>query len=330
MDLERLCAASGTEWVEAAVRSIDARGGRLELDSRRGVRFDLASIDVGSVPAGLDLPGVRQHAWPLRPLSRITELRDRLDALARNRHRAPVTVVGGGAAGIETALAVHRRMVDAGGRPRVTVADGADRLLTDYPERARALVRKTLDARGIGVRLGTFVNAVRADAIEFESGEALETALVVWATGASPPPLVERTGLRRSDRGYLAVDRTLRTEPADLHDGAPAGHLFGAGDCVDVAGRHLPRAGVYAVSEGKVLATNLRAFLAGEELTEYHPQSTFLSLVDTADGQALFSREPLVFRGHSARLLKDWIDRRFVRKYRRLELREGAVPRSPS
>ncbi len=119
--------------------------------------------------------------------------------------------------------------------------------------------------------------------------------------------------------GYLLVEPMLQV----------AGHptIFGAGDCVSIKGYPwIPRAGVYAVREGQVLARNIQAYVGGEALTAYEPQLRWLSLMNTGDGRAFLSYKGVVMHGRLARWLKDGIDRRFMRRFQQLE---QAGPRNP-
>ena len=92
--------------------------------------------------------------------------------------------------------------------------------------------------------------------------------------------------------------------------------LFAVGDCATLVDYpHTPKAGVYAVRQGPVLAHNLQAALAGEKLQEYSPQSDFLTLLNLGDGSALGAKKGLSFQGRWVMRLKDWIDRRFMQRF---------------
>jgi selenide,water dikinase len=96
-------------------------------------------------------------------------------------------------------------------------------------------------------------------------------------------------------------------------DGAP---VWAAGDCATLADHPgTPKAGVYAVRQGPVLARNLRAALGDGAPAPYVPQRTFLSLLNTADGKALLRWHEVVSHSRVAWWLKDRIDRRFVSRY---------------
>jgi selenide,water dikinase len=73
------------------------------------------------------------------------------------------------------------------------------------------------------------------------------------------------------------------------------------------------------VREAPVLAANLRASCGGGvAAARYAPQPHFLALLNTADGRALLRWHGVLSHSRAAWHLKDWIDRRYVRRYQSL------------
>jgi selenide,water dikinase len=218
-------------------------------------------------------------------------------------------VVGAGAGGVEVALAVHRRIRERGLRPEVTLVEAASDVLPEYAAPVRRRAAGILARRGVGVTLGSAVSRVEAGAVHLTAGPRAPADLVVWIAGAAGPAWLARAGLPLDPRGFFLVDPTLRAV-----DGAP---VWGAGDCATLADHpETPKAGVYAVRQGPVLARNLRAALGAGTAAPYVPQRAFLSLLNTADGKALLRWHGVVSHSRFAWWLKDRIDRRFVRRYR--------------
>ena len=131
------------------------------------------------------------------------------------------------------------------------------------------------------------------------------------------PPLFAASGLAVDARGFARVRATLQLIDRD--------ELFAAGDCASLDGHpDLPKAGVHAVRQGPVLAHNLRARVDGRPLRAYRPQRDFLSLLNLGDGSAVASKWGLTAEGRLIFRLKDWIDRRFVRRF---QANRSAAPR---
>jgi selenide,water dikinase len=310
VDLRPLCRAAGVRLIRAAAEGVD--GHARTVRTREGpLEFDLASLDVGADPGGLDdVPGggAREHAHTARPIARAVSLER---ALAGVPPGSPICVVGGGAAGVEVALAIHARLRAgaSGPPPSVTLVERADTLLPGERPRLRRLAGRVLAGRGVRVRTGAPVVRVDADAIALASGESIPSSFTVWLTGAAPGPVLLHSALPKSADGWLLVDRTLRAV-----DGAP---VWGAGDCVTLRDfPWTPKAGVYAVRAGPVLAHNLRAAVEGRPPRPFVPRRETLAILDTADGRAILRWGPLACYGRPAWWLKRWIDTRFVASYR--------------
>ena len=211
-DLTALARAASARFHRGTATVLSLARREVTVDTGPALAFDRVSLDIGSAPVGLHLPGVAAHAATVRPMSRAVALRDRLDLLLERRAKDPlsVAVVGAGAAGFEVALAVHRRIVQAGRSARVTLVDAGDRILPDFSPRVRARAIRILDRTGIAVRLESRATGVTPDALLLDQGEELASRLTVWLAGAAPPPLLAASDLPLSTRGFLLVDAELR------------------------------------------------------------------------------------------------------------------------
>lgn len=311
IDVEALGRAAGARTIVVAAHAIDPAARRLRLADGSALGWDTLSLDVGAGVAGADVPGVREHALPTRPIGRFVARVDGVIARAEARRRLRAVVVGAGAGGVELAFALDARARRAAlGDVGVTVVDGSPRVLPGYASAAARRVEREARARGIVLRLGRRVAAVDADQVRLEDGARLEADLVAWVTGASPPSLLHGTTLPTDARGFVRVRATLQCVDHD--------HVFAAGDCASVAGApDLPKAGVYAVRQAPALDANLRARVAGRPLRAWRPQRAFLSLLNLGDGRAIGVKWGMAVAGRPVFRLKDWIDRRFVARYAR-------------
>lgn len=305
IDLRRLAARAGAELVAARVAALDAGARAVALSDGTRLRYDLASFDIGARAADL---APAAAAAPLVPIKPIEPAVAAIETLLAARPGAHAVVVGAGAAGCEVALALRARLRGGGGT--VTLCDRVPRPLPGFAPRAVALVERALAEAGVTWRGDHAVVAVDADGLRLADGSRLRAELIVGAGGASGAPLFAAAGLAVDERGFLLVDDTLRC--------ATHGEVFAAGDCATLASRPgLPKAGVFAVRQGPVLAANLRAALRGEPLRPFRAQPRALALLNTADGNAILAYGAAAARGRWVWRLKDWIDRRFVRRFDR-------------
>lgn len=304
----------------------------ISIEGRPPIRFDLASIDVGSTVRGLELPGVSKHTLATRPIGRFVQsIDEQLEAFENLDHPPRILLVGGGAAGTELAFTIDARLRRAGISPSMAIITGDEELLGGASDQTRRAIAREAEARKIETIASRRV--VRADAsgvvvVSVDERPAdrdeirLGADLVVWATGAAPIafPLGGGTSaLSRDAGGFLEIRDSLQTVGFD--------DIFAAGDCARLVNHPwVPRAGVYAVREGPILEQNLRARLDGRSLRPYRPQRDFLALLYLGEQRALGSKWGLASVGAPLFRLKDWIDRRFMARFQVLD--EQGLPRA--
>jgi len=310
LPVEPLVQAAGAIWRPAHVTGLEPVARTVTLADGSTEPYDLCSVAIGSIPTGLDLPGAREHAVPLKPLDNIRQMVLRLEALATSG-KGNVVVVGGGVAGVEIAFGVAARLTLLGARDAVTVRI-VGREPTPAMDRGGAVIRRVqraLRRNDIEYLPNTEVVAITSDRVETTAGE-LRADLVIWATGPAAPPWLAETGLATDDRGFLLVDDTLRSV------GMP--NVLAAGDVATLdSHRGTDKAGVYAVRMGPRLVALIDHVLgAGPLPNPYTPQRNWLALLNTGDGRAIASRNGFALEGAWAMRWKDRIDRAFMARFR--------------
>lgn len=293
---------------------------------RPPVPYDVLSIDIGATPSARDIPGVADHAIPVKPidgfLARFEGARDRIIAAGGRSH---IGVVGAGAGGVELILSMHRRLVRevaaAGFDPsqlRFTLFSATEEILPTFPSAMRQRFVRLLHERGISVLGGSKVMEVEAGAVRIEHSGQIPLDEVFWTTAAEPAQWLARTGLALDEQGFIRVASSLQS--------ISHAEVFAAGDVAMIEGYRLPRSGVYAVREARPLARNLRRVIAGQPLIRYKPQRDAMYLLSTGERYAIGTRNGITFGGAWVWKLKDWIDRRFMAKFKQLPERKSTQP----
>ncbi|NKE46641.1 FAD-dependent oxidoreductase [Roseomonas frigidaquae] len=299
IDMPALTARSGVELLLDHCTGIDPRAKQVRRAGGADLAWDLLSIDTGATPDTSRTPGAAAHALPLKPIDALLPRMREITEAAQAGQR--IVVVGGGAAGFEVACALAVRLPAS-----VTLVAGASGLLPGFPDGLRRRAARALLRHGVALTEGHNVARVEDGLVHMEDAAPLPATAVIWATGAASAPWLAETGLARDARGFLRVDTCLRAEGHDA--------IFAAGDVASFPDP-LPKAGVFAVRQGPVLAANLRAVAMGEAPQPYVPQQDYLRLLSLADGRALGTRNGFVFGGRWVWWLKDRIDRRFIARY---------------
>ncbi|MFF4033617.1 NAD(P)/FAD-dependent oxidoreductase [Streptomyces sviceus] len=183
------------------VTGIDAAGRCVTLATGDTLGYDYLVYAVGSGSADPDVPGAAEFAHPIATLEDARRLRPVVDAVPTT---APVTVVGAGPAGIETAAELAEE-----GRAVTLVCGG---VLGPYLHpRGRLSVARRLARLGVTVLEGpgTRVTAVTRDAVRLDDGRELLSEVTVWTAGFGVPDLAARSGLSTDALGRLRTDETL-------------------------------------------------------------------------------------------------------------------------
>jgi selenide,water dikinase len=323
IDLWRFVAPSGIRLiVDEAVR-IDGEKRRVHFRERPSIRFDVASVGVGSMPAGGDRWRDVPCCIPIKPMATFRQrLAERLNELRESGRgvsaESPVraTVVGGGAAGVEICLCFEAVLRRDSVAAEVSLLDSRPEILSGYLPGTIRRVTDEVNRRGVRLQSGVRVEAVNAQSLQLSSGEELPVDIVIWSTGAAPPPLIQNTDLPKANDGFLAVDRNLQST---------SGHpVFAVGDSASLIHSPVAKSGVYAVREGPFLWENLRRFLRNQPLKPYPPQSGFLSLLADGDGGAFLNYKGIAASGRWCWKYKDHIDRKFMRMFQ--DYRPLAMP----
>jgi NADH dehydrogenase FAD-containing subunit len=248
------------------------------------------------------MPGAREHGLFIRPIEAFGALWPQVVEWAQTKPLR-IAVVGAGAAGIELAMAVRHRLPNTS----ITLLCGDTPLGAGYVDRVQARLRAALLKRKITL-LQDSASGVRAGEVMLASGATLACDVPLIATGAQAPAWLLASGLVLDLQGFVAVDACQRSTSHP--------QVFAAGDVSTRMDRAMARSGVYAVRAGPALAMNLAATLAGQALTEHQPPGKTLNLISCGDRYAIASWGTHSAQGRWVWWLKDWIDRRFLRRYR--------------
>ncbi len=282
--------------------------------NRPPVAFELLSIDIGSTPASVNVPGAAQYAIAAKPVSGLlTHWNPIVENVAKNPQK-PISlgIVGGGAGGVELALAMQGNLQQKQAKNiEMHLFHREAEIMPHYGGWVRRRFQEILTKRGIKLHLQETVSEIQPNKISCTSGLKVECDRIFWVTQASAPSWIQASGITCDSQGFVQVDDNLQS--ISHHD------IFASGDIATILNHPRPKAGVFAVRQGKPLFTNLQGTLLEQKLQPYKPQKQYLSLIGTGDKKAIaawgnfgIGASSLLWRW------KDKIDRQFMQRFSQL------------
>ena len=203
-------------------------------------------------------------------------------------------VVGGGPTGVELAgtlaeiarhsLAHDFRSIDPK-NTRILLVEAGPRVLAAYPEDLSRSAEEQLRGLGVEVLTSSPVTALEPGAVRIGDRE-IPAAVTLWAAGVAASPLGRILGTKLDRAGRVLVEPDLSI----------AGHpeVFVIGDLATLTGddgRPLPGLAPVAIQEGKWVARNIRADLAGRPRQPFHYRGRgVLATIGRAAGVAQFGK----------------------------------------
>ncbi|MGZ4712729.1 MAG: NAD(P)/FAD-dependent oxidoreductase [Acidimicrobiia bacterium] len=269
--------APNVEARMTAVRGVDFDRREVLVDGAPPIPYDVLVLAAGAVTNDFGIPGVEEHAIPLKTIADATHLRSTVlrrfedanaDASLVDDGRLTFVVAGGGPTGVELSgalaelftkvLARDFKHLDIR-RARVVLVEMSDHLLGGFSPTSQDEAKRELEQRGVEVRLGTTIVKVAADAVHLGDGSVIPTATVVWAAGVKANPLGADLGLPLTRRGEITVaaDLTLPGHP----------EVFVIGDlaaATDRDGAPLPQLAPVAIQAGRHVARTIIRRQAGK------------------------------------------------------------------
>ncbi len=226
---------------EVSVAAVHDEAG-VELIPARRVPYDVLVIAIGSTSNYFGVPGAAEHSVSLNAPVDAEQFRLTMLKLlvAAERHRAEneeaavdIVIIGAGATGVELAAelreasVVHShygfRRIDPVRDIRISLLEGADRILSPLPVKVSNAAAKLLHERSVRIETDCRVSSISATEVTADDGRSFPADLVVWAAGIKAPKLLAELGLPTARNGAVQVGPDLRVAGLD--------GVFAIGDC---------------------------------------------------------------------------------------------------
>ncbi len=269
-----------------------------EVLPRQAIGYDTLIIALGSQTNDFGTPGAREHCIMLdtpvaaeRFHQRLINscLRAQAAGKAVGEGRFTVTIIGGGATGVELSAELHMttKILSTYGLSnfhpekdlKIVIVDAAPRLLLALPERLSASVSLELRKLDIEIHTNEKVIEITKEGVKMASGKFIPSGIVVWAAGIKAPDFMkDLDGLETNRINQLVVNRNLQTtrDPS----------IFALGDCAACpqgeGQPNVPPRAQSAHQQASMLAQSMADLLRNKPLPEftYKDHGSLVSLGD--------------------------------------------------
>ena len=308
--VKKMTETRGGTFVTGKAQSLDPDRRLVRLEDGREIPYDVASCNAGSYVPGLEGLDESEHIFAVKPIERLQQAQKKIIQLGENGS-GHIAIVGGGASSVEVAGNVVALLQKHGLKGVAVQIFAGKGLMSRFPAWIGAHAEKSLAARGVKIHKGSYVAKMAGGEVTLTSGETYPADLIFLAGGVKPSRMFAESNLPTGPDGGLLVNRYLQCPKFP--------ELFGGGDCIYFEADPLDKVGVYAVRQNPILFANLMAALEGSPLQPFDPGGSYLLIFNLGDGTGILSKGFWRLTGKPAFMIKDYIDRKFMREFQAIE-----------
>ena len=306
-DLVKLCRVYGHRLIIANITKINTKNKSVYLENRPKINYDFLSINLGIKSDSSKIKGAEKYCLKLKPISSIKRNFDRLFKFNKINKSNNIIIIGAGAAGFEVALALRENFSKIGIQKKITLLSKNSSVLNKFNKKAEIIAINTLKKNNVKIKYFAEVIKVTDAYVILKNGEKIFGKLPILATSNGPLDLLKKSNLPLNRNGSIIIEKNLLVSGNN--------YVFSSGDIAEIKGHPLPKAGVFAVKQGKILAKNIRRHLLHKRLKNYNSQKSYLSIIGLSYGQALAIKSIFSIKGTLLWYIKKFIDKKFIEKY---------------
>jgi pyridine nucleotide-disulfide oxidoreductase family protein len=314
INLKKLCQFAKIILIIDEVTNINYQHRKIICKSGKKINFDLLSIDIGSNPKIDNIEGANLYGIPAKPVPFLLKKWQEIikNSEENNSKKLTLTFIGGGAGGVELAINTHKKLTKILSPEKLTInlIHKGNRILSTHNEWVSYKLTEILLNKNINIYLNSTVKTIKKEKIILTSGKEIISNYHFLVTEASAPLWLKNSSIYTDKNGFILIKNTLQSINCDF--------IFATGDIATMINYPHPKAGVFAVKQGKPLYENLCNFLNNKPLKSYYPQKYYLNLIGVSNETAIASwgyfswESPLLWH------LKKYLDTTFMEQFAQL------------
>lgn len=265
------------DFLQGEIAGMDPGKQTVRMANGALISYDFAILALGSETNYFNIPGLREHALPLKRFEDAVRIRNKIEQ-SLTEGRALILAIGGaGMSGIELAgefsnfiryLAKHS-MRDPAWPVRLILIEASPTILPGFDPAIIERARKRLVKLGIEIYIGARITSVTPHQILFDGIQAIPYDVLVWTGGVTGNPVYDAEGFAVTAKKNCAVNEFLEIER----------HVFAIGDAAGFLDPHakalLPWNVPVAEAEARMVAQNIMRDIEGKPKIPFRPQKKY-------------------------------------------------------
>ena len=330
IDLNRLCTNNNVRLFHSYVEKIQPNEQLIYCNNRPPVKYDYLSLNVGSVQQTKNIKGAEKYALSVKPVNNfLNNISHLIDQIKNFRGIFHLVIAGGGPVGIELAIAIQTRinieMANMNLIPdtvKVFLCIPNEFVLETFNKKSIENAVEILRKKKIQVLPHARILKIEKDSIQMQDKKTMAADAVILATGSSAPDWFKEMGLQTDELGFVKCRPTLQSFDFE--------NIFIAGDMVSLPGKHIDKSGIYAVRMSKTIIKNIRATHEQKSCSKYIPQKSTMYIMTMDKNHSILNWGSQSFAGKWPKRLKDFIDKKHVKKFSYLDIENDAINYVPN
>ena len=266
----------GARLIGDTASRVDPERHVITLESGSQLNFEYLIIALGAETNFFGIPGMAEHALPLKTFADAVRLRNRIeDLVVSNPGTLRILIGGGGATGVELSAELvnflcylKKRADDETCREDITLLEGGPEILPGFGAAIIRRAKRRLAALGVRVITTARIEEVRPSEVS-SNGRTLPYHILIWAGGVRPAAVLENFGLPLDERGGIRVNEFLEARP----------RIYAIGDNASLVnpltGKSLPGNVPVAEAEARVAARNIIADIMQKRRRQFRPLTQY-------------------------------------------------------
>lgn len=283
--IEPIRNVKNAQYIQASCTKIDTVLNKIhcvdsDIKKEFDLDYDILVISVGEVTNTYGIDGVNEHAYFLREVADARKIRIKVIDCFENASLPYITdeerrsflrfvVCGGGPTGVEFAAELHdfieedvaKKYPGLGNDIEVILIEAGEKLLNSFDAKLSEYTLKIFKRQKINVKTKSYITKITENEIYINDGSHIKYGLLVWATGNTATPLIERSNLPKNEHKKIIIDHYLKISGCN--------NIYALGDCSEIPDEPFPVTAQTAQRQGKYLGKSLNKIAKGKEIKPF-------------------------------------------------------------